>query len=59
MQMMVVMVIPKSKEELYLSICSIQERDKHNFGDVNSIRVLVLVSISFSLYVIVQKNAKF
>jgi len=49
MQMMAVMVIPENKEELYLSICSRQERDKRKVGDLNSIRVLVLVSISFSL----------
>jgi len=48
MQMMAVMVIPENKEDLYLSICNEQERDKHTVGDVNSIRVLVLVSISFS-----------
>jgi hypothetical protein len=45
--MMAVTVISKNKEELYLSICSTQESDKHKV-DVNSIRVLVLVSVSFS-----------
>jgi len=48
MQMMAVMVIPENKEELYLSICSKQERDEHKFGDVKSICVLVLVFVSFS-----------
>jgi len=47
MKMMAVMVILENKEELYLGICSTQEMDKHKFGDVNFIRVLVLVSISF------------
>jgi hypothetical protein len=50
---MAVMVNPGNKEELYLCICSTQELDKRKVGDENSIRVLVLVSISFSLDVIV------
>jgi hypothetical protein len=53
MRMMAVMVISENKEELYLSICSTQESNKHKVGDINSIRVFVLVSISFSLYVLV------